>query len=434
MNYISMSYTRRHFVIVLSFLMMLVPFFGHSQIIKWDPSPLTGGTGNYGPSPWTPSTINANLAFTGSTTGLIRGSSLVVTGSGATSCYGASGGFTSTAPASGEATSFYFQFTVNSGYVVSLTTISGSTRKSSGASAPTGCDIHYSVGGGAYVLAGSWSTTVTSGVVGTPGSTDLSGITALQNVAAGTVIKIRITPTGGTGGSWYFTNNSLALAGTVSCTGTPSAGTATAGVANICNGSSTTIALSGGSAATGISYQWQQSATGSAGSFSNVTGGSGATTLTYTTPTTLSSPTYYQCVTTCSFGGGTNNSSSATLGVVSAAPVASATVTPNPICSVGGTLSLSGSATNSPTSYSWSGPGSFGPVATSATTRSSLTSAAAGTYTFSTTNAFGTGTVSPAAVVGYTSSPTTLSATTNSPVCSGSTLTLIGSAIPQLAL
>jgi alpha-tubulin suppressor-like RCC1 family protein len=70
-------------------------------------------------------------------------------------------------------------------------------------------------------------------------------------------------------------------------------GTATAAAATICSGNSTTITLTGN---TGSTIQWQQSANGTSG-WVNVTGGSGGTTATYTTPN-LTSTTYYRAVVT----------------------------------------------------------------------------------------------------------------------------------------
>ena len=76
----------------------------------------------------------------------------------------------------------------------------------------------------------------------------------------------------------------------------------------MCPGSSTTISLSGN---TGSTIQWQQSANGSTG-WASVTGGSGATTAAYTTPT-LTATTYYRAVITS--GSCTANSATATITV-----------------------------------------------------------------------------------------------------------------------
>ncbi|MCZ2277753.1 MAG: T9SS type A sorting domain-containing protein [Bacteroidia bacterium] len=83
------------------------------------------------------------------------------------------------------------------------------------------------------------------------------------------------------------------------CTGQPSGGTATALQASICEGESTTISLSGYTTDTGITFQWKESSV-PGGPYSNVTGGTGATSVSYTTPQ-LMSTTYYVCEVTCTF-------------------------------------------------------------------------------------------------------------------------------------
>ena len=90
------------------------------------------------------------------------------------------------------------------------------------------------------------------------------------------------------------TNCNATLTGTAVLTVNPvsAGGTATAATSTLCSGSNTTITVSG---YTGT-IQWQQSANGTSG-WVNVTGGSGSTTATYTTPN-LTSTTYYQAVVT----------------------------------------------------------------------------------------------------------------------------------------
>lgn len=87
------------------------------------------------------------------------------------------------------------------------------------------------------------------------------------------------------------------------CTGSPVAGTSiTNNSQAICISAGVRqLTLNGSAYASGITYQWKQSATSGSG-YTNVTGGSGATTLSYTTPG-LTQTTYYVCETTCSFSG-----------------------------------------------------------------------------------------------------------------------------------
>ena len=98
-------------------------------------------------------------------------------------------------------------------------------------------------------------------------------------------------------GTYYFRAQSAA-----GCWGTPSSaaiiintptvgGTANATATNLCYGLGTTITLSG---YTGT-IQWQQSADGSTG-WTNVIGGSGANTATYSTPIPLPATTFYMAV------------------------------------------------------------------------------------------------------------------------------------------
>ncbi len=123
---------------------------------------------------------------------------------------------------------------------------------------------------------------------------------------------------------------------TVTVNPTSVGGTATAAASPVCSGSGTTITLTG---YTGI-IQWQQSADGSTG-WANVTGGSGGTTATYTTPN-LTSTTYYRAVVTS--------------GVCAPVNSTNALVTVNPT-SVGGTASANQTICNgtSPASLTLTG-------------------------------------------------------------------------------
>jgi hypothetical protein len=80
------------------------------------------------------------------------------------------------------------------------------------------------------------------------------------------------------------------------CGGTPTAGTSPAN-RTICGGTTTTLTQTGATAGAGIIYQWQQSAT-SGGSFTDVTTGTGGTSMSYTTAA-LSTTTYYRLKVTC---------------------------------------------------------------------------------------------------------------------------------------
>ena len=80
------------------------------------------------------------------------------------------------------------------------------------------------------------------------------------------------------------------------CSGTPAAGTIS-GPNMVCAGQSFSLSLAGSSTSGGIAYQWQSKLT-SGGTFSNIIGGTSAT-LT----TTITNPTDFRCVLTCTGSG-----------------------------------------------------------------------------------------------------------------------------------
>jgi hypothetical protein len=143
------------------------------------------------------------------------------------------------------------------------------------------------------------------------------------------------TPTAtdmGGAGTWYVVCTSTPTCGsatvsnevTVTVSPTSAGGTATAASSSLCSGSSTTVSVSG---YTGT-IQWQQSANGSTG-WGNVSGGSGATSETYTTPN-LSATTYYKAVIT---SGACSAASSTTASVtVNALPTVAAITGTAAVC------------------------------------------------------------------------------------------------------
>lgn len=97
------------------------------------------------------------------------------------------------------------------------------------------------------------------------------------------------------------------------CTGQPNAGSITPTLATLCSGESYMMTATGLSTGTGISYQWKSGPSG--GPYTNVSGGTGANTATYTTPVLSASTTYYILETTCSFSGQVNQTNSVEVGV-----------------------------------------------------------------------------------------------------------------------
>jgi hypothetical protein len=101
------------------------------------------------------------------------------------------------------------------------------------------------------------------------------------------------------------------------CAGTPASLVVAPSSTSICSPATTTIALTLDAA--GYTYQWQESSA-SGGPYANVTGGSGATTATFTTPTGATLPfstTYYRCNVTCTASGQTTPSQISTISLSS---------------------------------------------------------------------------------------------------------------------
>lgn len=189
----------KSFALLLTALFLTISSNGFAQIIGWDTTGLSG----FGQTPFAPAAIDTHLT----SSGLIRGSGIGTSGSAAGSCWGGAGGWST---AQNDTNSFYFTFQPTAGYKVSLSAIATATRRSN--AGPTGCSVWYSVGGSPFVKITDWVTTSTSGTTGTPNSTPLSSIPALQNIGEGTIVKFRLIPesTSGTG-NYYITGGTNAL-------------------------------------------------------------------------------------------------------------------------------------------------------------------------------------------------------------------------------
>jgi hypothetical protein len=91
----------------------------------------------------------------------------------------------------------------------------------------------------------------------------------------------------------------LTITAAPACAGTPTAGTAASTITNFCNTGSPVLSLTGYSVASGLTFQWQSSPTGGAGTWSNLIGG---TTTTFTPPS-IAMTTFYRCQVTCTNSG-----------------------------------------------------------------------------------------------------------------------------------
>ena len=198
--------------------------------LAWDVS----GQTNYGTSPLAATTVATGVT---NSTGLTRGSGVGTSGTAASGAWGGTGwASTSSAGISGNET-VSFGLTIGSGYTDSLSSIALNYRRSS--TGPSSGYWQYEIGTGAFTLisdvSSEFSSTSSSGAAMTPLS--LTGIAALQGLAAGTKVTFRLTPYASTSssGTWYVyneTGNDLVVNGTTTTTNavkavTPAAATST---------------------------------------------------------------------------------------------------------------------------------------------------------------------------------------------------------------
>ena len=178
-------------------------------IVGWDTSGIPVNTNIFGVSPFSPTTNAPNLTITP----LTRGSGVGTNGTGAGRGWGGEGFSSADVPTAVSANQFFtFGLTANAGYQVTVSSISQFSYRRSGTGPPSG-ELQYQIGAGAFSNAAALSYSSTSSTGASLGSIDLSGISALQNVGAGTNITFRIVNYGGgSSGTWYIfdTSNSPA--------------------------------------------------------------------------------------------------------------------------------------------------------------------------------------------------------------------------------
>ncbi len=155
--------------------------------------------------------------------------------------------------------------------------------------------------------AGSVGSSPTASIGITASGTGSGNFMSLNNssttpVASTTTATNSISTRPATGQVYTFTP----LSG---CTGTPTAGVASSSSPSICDNQAFTLALTGGTAGTGITYQWQRSGVG-LNTFTNISGA--------TSPNPQVSQTGafdYRCVITCTNSSSSVNSNVITVGV-----------------------------------------------------------------------------------------------------------------------
>ncbi|MFA6056822.1 MAG: T9SS type A sorting domain-containing protein [Taibaiella sp.] len=205
------------------------------SLASWDFTNLTGGSGNWGPSPNPPTTSNSNVTVVG----LIRGPGVtaLATGSAAASAWGGAGFFdnvltTSQTRDSAISLGNYFTFSISAtiGNNLSLSEIGAYNIRRSN-TGPAKYKWQYSLDGTSFTNIGVGDSIIAGGNVNSPGNPQpaitLSGIPALQNVPSGTTVTFRIVAWGASGltGTFYFnsagTNPTLTINGTISSTPLP---------------------------------------------------------------------------------------------------------------------------------------------------------------------------------------------------------------------
>ncbi len=167
----------------------------------WEVTGLSG----YGASPLAATTNAPNVTVVG----LTRGSGVGTVSSAGANAWGGTGFVYTNAATAITGNSFAtLSLTAGAGYTISFATIPAYNIRHSASGSTTGI-WQYQVGNGAFTDIGSAITwgSVTSSAGNLQAAIDLSAISALQNVAAGTSVTFRIVLWNGTGtGSWYVNN------------------------------------------------------------------------------------------------------------------------------------------------------------------------------------------------------------------------------------
>lgn len=175
----------------------------NAQVLsQWTFGSLTGGANSFGPTPYAAVTT----AINGTYSGLVRGSGIGTTGTGAGGGWGGNffeGTSLETAISLNEFVSF--TITPDAGFALSFSSINAYNIRRSGSGPTTGI-WQYQIGTGEFVSIGStitWGAT-TSGTGNGQAAIDLSGIAALQCVPEAVTFRIVTWGASGTGGTWYL--------------------------------------------------------------------------------------------------------------------------------------------------------------------------------------------------------------------------------------
>jgi len=208
---------------LLFIIALLCTTFTHSWAINlatWTFTSLAGGTGNWGPSPFAPTSSSDSVTIVGLTRGSGVGTS---SGSAAGSAWGGNtfydglaAGSQTAATAIAAGNFITCSVTADLGFTLSISEIAAyNIRKSS--TGPSTMLWQYSLDGTNFTDIGSSFTigTNTANVGNPEPAVALNGITALQNIPSGTTVTFRAVMWGAAqdAGTWYLNAGSGATAG-----------------------------------------------------------------------------------------------------------------------------------------------------------------------------------------------------------------------------
>ncbi len=210
-------------------------------------------------------------------------------------------------------------------------------------------------------------------------------------------------------------NQPLPIAPSGACTGTPSAPviTTAAQTAPICN-STVSLTATNPNVSTGLTLQWEQAAA-AAGPWSNVVGGTGATTLSYTSPA-ITTNTWYRLKITCTAS--TLFATSAAYAVTVGMPQPGAITGSSTFCP-GGIYTYSVPAASLPATYAWTLPSGWSGTSTSNSINVLTSGTAGGTISVTATSSCGTSVPQTMAITVGAVASTPGVITGNTTVCSG---------------
>lgn len=279
-----------------------------------------------------------------------------------------------------------------------------------GCSSATNFDVEY---GPAGFTQGTG--TVVQNIAGTINGSNATITLSGLNATTAYNVYVRANCGSGLVSAWVGTGSATTL--DPPCTGAPNIAEALATTAtSVCpNGSVAMNATGLSTGLSGLTNQWQFSTT-TGGPYSNVTGGTGATTTNYSTGALVSPGTYYYVLaSTCNLSGQTSYSNEVIVTVNTLPTIAISATTGGNFCGVGD-LTATGANT-----YSWTPAASL-----LSNTGATVTSIATTNETFTATGTDANGCVNTATyTITYTAPPAiTISATTASFCGTGGTSTL----------